>query len=81
MRINLIKQSLRRFGSACNSILFSVFSKRYNVDAVELCLLHERKDPLKGAYDRTKHISERRRIMEDWGNYCTSLISDKFWGK
>ena len=56
-------------------------SKRYNVDAVELCLLHERKDPLKGAYDRTKQISERRRIMEDWGNYCTSLISDKFWGK
>lgn len=56
-------------------------SKRYNVDAVELCLLHERKDPLKGAYDRTKHISERRRIMEDWGNYCTSLISDKFWEK
>lgn len=55
--------------------------KRYNVDAVEMCMLHERKDPLKGAYDRTKHVSERRRIMEDWGNYCVSLISDKFWDK
>lgn len=55
--------------------------KRYNVDAVEMCMLHERKDPLRGAYDRTKHISERRRIMEDWGNYCVSLISAKFWDK
>lgn len=55
--------------------------KNYNVDAVEMCMLHERKDPLKGAYDRTKHIPERRRIMEDWGKFCTSMISETFWTK
>ena len=53
--------------------------KRFNIDAVEMCLLQERKDPLKGAYDRCDHLTERRRIMEEWGKWCTSKISQTFW--
>lgn len=46
-------------------------------DAVELCLLHERKDPLRGAYDRSKFEKERRFVMEEWGKYCCSLFEDE----
>ncbi len=48
-------------------------NKKYDQEAVELCLLHSRNDPYKGAYDRSKLEKERRTIMEDWGRYCTSL--------
>lgn len=51
---------------------------KFYPDAVELCLLHERKDPLKGAYDRSKFISERRFIMEEWGKYCFSLFHNDY---
>lgn len=47
---------------------------KFASDAVELCLLHERKDPLKGAYDRSKFEKERRYIIEEWGKYCCSLF-------
>ena len=46
-------------------------------DAVELCLLHERKDPLKGAYDRSKFEKERFFVMEEWGKYCCQLFEDE----
>ncbi len=45
-------------------------------EAVEMCLLHERKDPLKGAYDRSKLETERRKVMEAWGKYCCSKIPE-----
>lgn len=48
------------------------FKYRINDDAVELCLLHKRKDPLNGAYDRSKLIEERREIMKIWGEFCFS---------
>lgn len=52
-------------------------NRRYDQEAVELCLLHSRKDPYKGAYDRSKLEKERRKIMEDWGQYCTSLLKEE----
>lgn len=50
-------------------------NKKYDQEAVELCLLHSRNDPYKGAYDRSKLEKERRIIMEDWGRFCTSLLN------
>ena len=49
---------------------------QFNEEAVELCLLHERKDPLKGAYDRSTLDLERRRVMQAWGDYCCSKIPE-----
>ncbi|GAB1825333.1 tyrosine-type recombinase/integrase [uncultured Turicimonas sp.] len=52
-------------------------NRKYDQEAVELCLLHSRNDPYKGAYDRSKLEKERRTIMEDWGRYCTSLLEEE----
>lgn len=46
-------------------------------EAVELCLLHERRDPLKGAYDRSTFDIERRKVMDLWGQYCFSKIDNR----
>ena len=48
---------------------------KYNHDAVEMCLAHSIKDAYRGAYDRATLEAERRRIMQDWGEYCWSKIS------
>lgn len=48
-------------------------NRRFDQDAVELCLLHSKKDMYRGAYDRAKLEGERRQIMAAWGEYCFSL--------
>ena len=50
--------------------------KKFDSEAVELCLLHDRKDPLKGAYDRSTLEKERRKIMNEWGKFCCSKIPE-----
>lgn len=49
-------------------------NRRFDQEAVELCLLHSKKDGYNGAYDRAELVKERRLIMQDWGDYCTSNI-------
>ena len=49
-------------------------NKRFNQEAVELCLLHAKNDVYNGAYDRAPLAKERRKIMEAWGKYCSSLL-------
>lgn len=51
-------------------------NRKYFDEAVELCLLHDRKDPLKGAYDRSTLERERRKIMNDWGKFCCAKIPE-----
>lgn len=50
-------------------------NRKFDQEAVELCLLHSRQDPYKGAYDRSKMEIERRKIMEEWGEFCMSKTS------
>lgn len=50
-------------------------NRRFDQDAVELCLLHVRDDGYNGAYDRAPLASERRKIMAAWAKYCTSALS------
>lgn len=45
-------------------------------EAVELCLLHARKDPLKGAYDRSRLTLARRKVMDAWGKHCCQYIRE-----
>ena len=51
-------------------------NRKFFDEAVELCLLHIRKDPLKGAYDRSKLEKERQKIMNAWGLFCCSKIPE-----
>lgn len=46
---------------------------RFDRDAVELCLAHKINDGYGGAYDRATLLEERRRIMNAWGDFCTSF--------
>ena len=48
-------------------------NRRFDQEAVEMCLLHARRDMYKGAYDRSRLVNERREIMKAWGGeYCFS---------
>lgn len=47
-------------------------NRRFDQEAVELCLLHAKKDIYRGAYDRANLEKERRQIMAAWGEYCFS---------
>ncbi|PJE80671.1 Prophage integrase IntA [invertebrate metagenome] len=40
---------------------------------IELQLAHKLPDPNRGAYDRTRHISERIGMMQQWSDYLDSL--------
>lgn len=47
-------------------------NRSFDQEAVELCLLHAKKDIYRGAYDRANLEKERRQIMAAWGEYCFS---------
>lgn len=49
--------------------------KRFDRDAVELCLAHKLDDGYGGAYDRAAMVEERRRIMDAWGEFCCSKLN------
>lgn len=51
--------------------------KKFDDDAVELCLAHKLQDQFNGAYNRAQLEPERRKIMQAWGDYCYSKIEDK----
>lgn len=46
----------------------------FDQEAVELCLLHARKDTYRGAYDRSQLLKERRLVMKEWGAFCFSAL-------
>lgn len=48
--------------------------KRFDDDAVELCLAHKLQDQFNGAYNRAQLEPERREVMQAWADYCYSKI-------
>ena len=48
----------------------------YRVDLIEHQLAHAVKDPTGRAYNRTKFLKQRARMMEDWASYLASLESE-----
>ncbi len=42
-------------------------------DFIEHQLAHTVRDPLGRAYNRTKHLPERRRMMQAWADYLDGL--------
>lgn len=49
----------------------------YRVDVIEHQLAHAVKDPTGRAYNRTKFIDERIKMMQDWADYLDELRSGK----
>jgi len=83
---NTINAALRRLGYSKEEIVphgFRAMARTlldealgYRVDYVEQQLAHEVKDPLGRAYNRTKHLDERRRMMQAWADYLEGLQTD-----
>ena len=42
----------------------------YPREVVELCLSHSQGDPLERAYQRGDILDKRRRLMQEWADYC-----------
>lgn len=59
------------FRAMARTILDEVLG--FRVDFIEHQLAHAVKDPNGRAYNRTKHLDERRRMMQAWGDYLDGL--------
>jgi integrase len=80
---NTVNAALRRLGYAktemtghgframARTILDEVLGER--PDFIEHQLAHTVRDPLGRAYNRTKHLVERRHMMQRWADYLDSL--------
>ncbi|MEW5838353.1 MAG: integrase arm-type DNA-binding domain-containing protein [Pseudomonadota bacterium] len=49
----------------------------FRPEVVELQLAHAVRDPLGRAYNRTKHLPERKRMMQVWADYLDALREGK----
>jgi hypothetical protein len=45
----------------------------FSPEVIEEQLAHGKSGPLGGAYDRTTHKPERRRLMREWADYLDGL--------
>ena len=83
MSENTIHGALRRLGygkdeitghgfrAMARTLLDEVLGER--PDFIEHQLAHAVRDPLGRAYNRTKHLHERRRMMQVWADYLDRL--------
>jgi integrase len=59
------------FRAMARTLLDEVLQIR--IDLIEHQLAHTVRDPLGTAYNRTKHLEERRRMMQTWADYLDGL--------
>ena len=66
------------FYSACPCNFRTLLDEElgYRPDLIEQQLAHVQKDPNGRAYNRTKHLAQRREMMQCWADYL-----DKIKGK
>jgi integrase len=46
----------------------------YRHEVVDLQLAHTKKDKIRAAYDRTKFLDDRRKMMQDYADYIDSIL-------
>lgn len=83
MSENALTAALRRMGYAQGTMTAHGFRAMartllderlgFRVDYIEHQLAHEVRDPLGRAYNRTKHLKERRAMMQAWADYLDGL--------
>lgn len=66
--------SVHGFRATARTILEEVLHEK--IEFIEQQLAHSVKDPLGRAYNRTKHLVERRRMMQTWSDYLDDLKND-----
>jgi integrase len=85
MSENAITAALRRMGYTGDTMTWHGFrsiastmlnEKGYNADAIESQLAHVSGNKVRGAYNRAKYLTERRRMMQDWSDHLDALKSD-----
>jgi integrase len=85
MSENTVNASLRRLGFTGDEIVAHGFRAMartllhevlgFTPDAIEAQLAHAVPDRLGRAYNRTTHLAERRRMMQQWADYLDGLKS------
>ena len=63
------------FRSVASTILNE--SGLWHPDSIERQLAHVETNKVRSAYDRSEHLSERRKIMQWWADHLDSILSEK----
>ena len=71
MNIEKNEMSGHGFRAVARAILDEVLG--FRPDYIEHQLAHAVRDPLGRAYNRTAHLSERCKMMQQWADYLDSL--------
>ena len=71
MEIDKSEMSGHGFRAMARTILDEVLGVR--PDIIEHQLAHSVRDPLGRAYNRTSHLSERKKMMQLWADYLEGL--------
>ncbi len=69
------KMSGHGFRAMARTILDEVLG--FRPDYIEHQLAHTVRDPNRGAYNRTTHLPERQKMMQDWADYLDDLQNGK----
>lgn len=72
-RMGLTKEEITAHGwrATARTLLDEVLG--YPPHIIEQQLAHVVRDPLGRAYNRTKHLDQRRKMMQAWADYLDSL--------
>jgi integrase len=82
MSENTITAALRRMGYSGQDMTGHGFrsmastllnEQGWNRDAIERQLAHGERDAVRAAYNYAQHLTERRRMMQAWGDYLSQL--------
>ena len=49
----------------------------FRTEVIERQLAHAERNKVRAAYNRSQYLSERKEMMDWWGNYLDNLISGK----
>lgn len=73
MDISKEEVSIHGFRASARTLLDEVL--KFRPDIIEIQLAHVVKDPNGRAYNRTQHLTERKRMMQVWADYLDTLKS------
>lgn len=85
MSENTVNAALRRMGYTKDELTGHGFrsmastllhEKGWKSDIIERQLAHQERNKVKAAYNHAEHLSERRKMMQDWADYLETLKKD-----
>lgn len=74
MGITPEEMTIHGFRAVARTLLEEELGERY--DIIEQQLAHTVRDPNGRAYNRTAHLAERKRMMQDWADYLDGLRAE-----